>query len=97
MRRTISQNPNLRSAVRNHFGTRDKRPRRLELFIQALHAALEIIWTLGVLRLFVVPAAAREIGRQRIPVAWQRAVRNAIAVYIFVARKSTQPFKVGIA
>src|SRR5271155_684221 len=97
MRRTISQNPNLRSAVGNHFGTRNKRPRRLELFVEALHAPLEIIRTLGVLRLFVVSAAASEICGERIPVARQRAVRNAIPVYIFVARKSTQLFKVGIA
>jgi len=62
----------------------------LELVREAIHVVDVIVLALAVLGLVVVAAAAREIGRGRMIGAGERAIADAIAVQIPVARETAQ-------
>ena len=57
----------------------------LKLLFEPLHVALEHNVIFGITRLFVVTSAACEIGTERVLVARDGAVRNAITVLVEVA------------
>ena len=65
-----------------------------ELVRQAIHVVDVIVLALGVLGLVVVAAAAREVGRGGVIGAGQRAVADAVAIHILVAREAAQPVQI---
>ena len=92
--RAESNEADLRSAIHNCHRRRHQLARILELARQPLHDVLVLVGLLGVQAAFVVPGAAREVGRLRMIRAGQRALADAVAIHIFVARKSAQPLQI---
>src|SRR5262249_48006032 len=80
-------NPNT-GAIAHDLGRRSRGTHAFELVRQPVHVPLIIVRTLAVLRLLVVPAAAREVRRRGMIGSWQGAVADAVAVNVLVARES---------
>src|SRR5882724_9082907 len=74
--------------------TGHKGTRCLKFAVNAFHVVLKVIWTFAVLRLFIVSAATGEVCGGMVFGPWQRAITDAIAVYIFVTGKSAKPIEV---
>src|SRR5215471_15553245 len=69
---------------------RDGDARSLKFSGQPVHVVDVIVWSLTVLRFLIVAAASGEIGGLRHVGSRQGTVRDAIAIYVFVAGKSAQ-------
>src|SRR5450755_4114669 len=85
-----SNDSDLGVAVPRQFRPWNKRTRRLELLIDSLHVTFEIVRTLAILRLLIVPATTREISCRRMIRPRQSAITNAIAIHIFIASKTAR-------
>ena len=65
-----------------------------ELVRQAIHVVDVIVFALGVLGLFVVAAAAGEVGRGGMVGAGQGAVADAVAIHVAVTGEAAEPFEI---
>ncbi len=83
--------------LRSGNRSRNDAARRLPLAVQAVQVVDVIFRTLGVLRLFVVSAAARKPCCIRVLGSGQGAVADAVAVHVLVARKAAQPVQILLA
>ena len=80
-----------------HLGARHEGAGSFKFAVEPLHIALEVVGTLAVLRVFVVPAAAREVRRRGMLGARQCAIADAVAVHVLVAGKTPQPVQILLA
>ena len=67
---------------------------RFELARQPVEVFLPIFGPFAVARFLVVAGAAREVGRQRVLGAGNRAVADAVAIDVFVPLELSQPLEV---
>src|SRR5262249_48253331 len=93
MRGAVGDDADLRLAGID-LGAWHERAGGLELAIQALQVVLVIIRTLAVLSMLVVAAAAREVRCSGMIRSRQGAVRNRVAIHVFVAREAAQTIEI---
>src|SRR5580704_2326886 len=94
VRGAIGDDDNLVAFVLHDLRFGNQGARGLELAVQPVQVVLIIVGTLAVLSLLIVTAAARKPRRRGVSGSGQCPVADAVAVHIFVARKSTQAVEV---
>src|SRR5438552_19038320 len=81
-------------AIVFHLRLWNKRAHGLKFARYPFQVVHVVVFSLGVLRLFVMTAASREISRLRMIGSGQRAITDAVAIHVLVAGKSAQLFEV---
>src|SRR5512143_170288 len=93
-RRAAADHPDRRLVVIRDRRGRDMLAHRLELERKPVHVLDVVVRPLAVLRLFVVPAAASEVGGRGVVCGRQGAVTYAVSVHVFVTRETTEPLQI---
>src|SRR5471030_1499391 len=90
VRGAIRDDANLGCSVLFFHGRRNEFAYSFKLTGQPVNVVLVIFRTLTVLRLLIVSAATRKVSRRVVLCARQSAIRNAIAVNVFVTSKAAK-------
>src|SRR6266850_2934120 len=90
----VGDEPDPRLGVPIDDGTRHSLASSFILACQAIHVVHVVVWSFGILSVFIVPAATREISSLGMAIAGQSPVRDAVAIRIAVTSKFLYPLQV---